>query len=139
MAFAMHGQAVIGVIERNRYFCMKSKDRQGNVVSANEGQDKVIQALYGTAAGRQALKVLTNPLVSRLGGRFFDSRASVPLVSPFIDRNHIDMEQYEEEDYESYNHFFTRRVREGEREFSMEPQVLCAPCDSKLTVCGRLN
>ena len=35
---------------------MKSKDRQGNVVSANEGQDKVIQALYGTAAGRQALK-----------------------------------------------------------------------------------
>lgn len=113
---------------------MKSKDRQGNVVSANEGQDKVIQGLYQTAAGRQALKLLTNPAVSRLGGRFFDSRMSVPLVAPFIERNHIAMEQYEEEDYESYNHFFTRRVKEGEREFSQEAHVLCAPCDSKLTV-----
>lgn len=113
---------------------MQSKDRQGNVVSANEGQDHVIQGLYGTAAGRQALRVLTNPAVSRLGGRFFDSRLSVPLISPFIERNHIDMEQYEEEDYESYNHFFSRRVKEGERKFSQEDHVLCAPCDSKLTV-----
>lgn len=113
---------------------MQSKDRQGNVVSANEGQDKMLQALYGTSVGRQTLKVLTSPMISKLGGRFLDSRVSTLLISPFIDKNHIAMEQYEEEDYESYNQFFSRRVKEGERTFSQEGNLLCAPCDSKLTV-----
>ena len=115
---------------------MQCKDRQGNVISANEGQDKVLQGLYGTGAGRQVLKVLTNPRISKWGARFFDSRLSKPLITPFIDKNHIDMEQYEEEDYQSYNHFFSRRVKEGERTFSPEERLLCAPCDSKLTVEG---
>lgn len=113
---------------------MQSKDRQGNVVSANEGQDKMLQALYGTSVGRQTLKVLTNPMISKLGGRFLDSRLSTPLITPFIEKNHIAMEQYEEEDYESYNQFFSRRVKEGKRTFSQEGHLLCAPCDSKLTV-----
>lgn len=113
---------------------MQSKDRQGNVVSANEGQDKMLQALYGTSVGRQTLKVLTNSMISKLGGRFLDSRLSTPLITPFIEKNHIAMEQYEEEDYESYNQFFSRRVKEGKRTFSQEGHLLCAPCDSKLTV-----
>lgn len=113
---------------------MQSKDRQGNVVSVNEGQDKMLQALYGTSVGRQTLKVLTNPMISKLGGRFLDSRLSTPLITPFIEKNHIAMEQYEEEDYESYNQFFSRRVKEGKRTFSQEGHLLCAPCDSKLTV-----
>lgn len=115
---------------------MQSKDRKGNVISSGEGQDKVIQGLYGTSVGRQTLKVLTKPVVSKIGSRFFDSKLSVPFISPFIDRNHIDMEQFEEEDYESYNHFFTRRVKEGMRPFSTEENLLCAPCDSRLTVEG---
>ena len=113
---------------------MHSKDRQGYLVAANGGQDKIVKGLYGTAIGRQALKVLTKPGISKLGGRFLDSKLSIPLIHPFIDRNHIDMEQYEEEDYESYNHFFSRRIKDGERGFSKRENLLCAPCDSKLTV-----
>lgn len=113
---------------------MQSKDRQGKVVSGNEGQEKVLQVLYGTSVGRQTLKVLTNPVISKLGGRVLDSKISTPLISPFIEKNHIAMEQYEEEEYDSYNQFFSRRIKEGEREFSKEENFLCAPCDSKLTV-----
>lgn len=112
---------------------MQSKDREGNIISANEGQDKVLTALYKTSLGRKALKVLTTPSLSKMGGRILDSRISTPFISPFIEKNNIPMEEYEEEDYESYNQFFTRRIKEGEREFSAEADVLCAPCDGKLS------
>ena len=31
---------------------MKCKDREGNIVSNNEGQDKLLHTLYDTKAGR---------------------------------------------------------------------------------------
>ena len=46
----------------------------------------------------------------------------------------FDMSQYEEKKYKSYNEFFTRKIKEGERIFDMTPELLCSPCDSKLTV-----
>lgn len=113
---------------------MLSKDRQGNVVSANENQDKVLEMLYRTAVGRQILKILTMPEVSKAGAHLLDSGVSVPFIRGFIRKNHIDMSEYEEETYQSYNHFFTRCIKEGKRPFVSKPQVLCAPCDSKLTV-----
>lgn len=113
---------------------MKCKDREGNVVSNNDGQDKVLQALYKTKAGRGILKVLVQPEISKAGSVLLDSGLSKPFITPFIEKNQIDMTKYEDEDYESYNHFFTRRIKEGERSFSDNPDMLCAPCDSKLSV-----
>ncbi len=113
---------------------MQGKDRDGNIVSGNEGQEKVISLLYETAPGRQILKLLTMPFVSEAGGKFLDSKLSAAFVKPFIKRNRISMAPFEEETYESYNHFFTRRIKEGERSFAAEQKVLCAPCDSKLSV-----
>lgn len=113
---------------------MQSKDRNGNIVSEEEGQDRLLETLYGTAAGRGLVKLLVNPAVSKAGGNLLDRGVSKLLVSPFIEKNHIAMEQYEDEEYESFNHFFTRKVREGERSFSGEPEVLCAPCDGRLSV-----
>lgn len=113
---------------------MKSKDRMGNIVSGNEEQEKVLRALYGNSFGRQALKVLTSPCVSRLGGRILDSSVSKFAVPLFVKKSGISLEDYEDEEYESYNQFFTRRIREGERTFVQTPEILTAPCDSKLSV-----
>ena len=113
---------------------MEAKDRAGNIVSGNEGQEKVIRALYESAFGRGTLKVLTAPVVSRIGGRFLDSAVSKVLIGPFVKKSGISLEAYEDEEYESYNQFFTRRMKEGEREFIQLPEILTAPCDSKLSV-----
>ena len=40
--------------------------------------------LYGTAPGRLLLRPLTARWLSRLAGRFMDSRLSRPLIAPFI-------------------------------------------------------
>lgn len=113
---------------------MDCKDRQGNIISENDSQDKLLKALYDSKAGRMALKVLVQPEISKAGSLFLDSKLSTSLIAPFIKKNHIQMEEFEQEDYESYNQFFCRRVREGKRDFSKEKQVLCAPCDSRVSV-----
>ena len=113
---------------------MDSKDRDGNIIPDEGTQGKILKALYETKVGRQALRVLVQPAVTKLGSSFLDSRWSACCITPFLEKSHIVMDEYEEEDYESYNQFFTRRIKEGKREFAKDAESLCAPCDSRLSV-----
>lgn len=110
------------------------KTRNGDIIVTNEGQNSLLKKLYGSAAGRMLLKLLTAPALSRAAGRFMDSRPSKLLIKPFIRRSAIDMSQFEQRDFRSYNDFFTRKVLPGKRPVDMTPEHLISPCDSKLTV-----
>ena len=109
------------------------KDRQGHIVKELEGQNKLLKKLYSTSAGRCALKILVSPFVTHLGGLYMSSPFSKTSISSFIKNNDIDMSQYEEKKYKSYNDFFTRRIKDGQRPFDDSKDVLMAPADSKLT------
>jgi len=113
---------------------MACKDREGNVVIENETQDKLLKKLYETETGRKALRLFVQPEVSKIGGRLLDSKLSIPFISPFIAKSDISMDEYEDGDYESFNHFFTRRIKEGRRVFAKEPELLCSPCDARLSL-----
>ena len=113
---------------------MNQKLRDGTVIIQKNGQDRFLGLLYGHSFGRAVLKPLVSPTFSRLAGRFLSSRASRVFIRPFIRQNHIDMSQFEEKNYVSYNEFFSRRIRPGARTVDMEPMHLVSPCDSKLTV-----
>ncbi len=97
------------------------------------GQDKFLARLYGSATGRMLLKPLVSPVISRAAGWFLSTRLSKVFIKPFIKSNHIDMSQFEEGPFRSYNEFFSRKIRPGARPMCMEPDALIAPCDSKLT------
>ena len=109
------------------------KDRQGHIVKELEGQNKLLKKLYSTSAGRCSLKILVSPFVTHLGGLYMSSPFSKTSISSFIKNNDIDMSQYEEKKYKSYNDFFTRRIKDGQRPFDNSKDVLMAPADSKLT------
>lgn len=109
------------------------KDRQGNVVKGIEGQDYLLKKLYGTSAGRCALKILVSPLITKLGGLYMSSPVSKMNIDSFIENNGIDMSQYEVTSYKSYNDFFTRKIRPGKRPFDPDRNRLMAPADSKVT------
>ena len=110
------------------------KLRDGTLLSEENGQDRLLGALYGSAAGRLLLKPLTAPFLSRLAGRLLSTKASCALIKPFVRRNHIDMSLFEPERYGSYNEFFSRKIRPEMRPVDSDPQHLISPCDSKLTV-----
>lgn len=112
---------------------MNIRDREGNIVTSGETQNKLLEKLYGNTVGRTLLKILTLPVVSKLVGAFMDSPLSIPLVEPFIRRNNIDMTQFQDVRFKSYNAFFTRRIRPETRPVDLNASSLISPCDSKLT------
>lgn len=107
--------------------------RNGTEVSSNSGQNKVLRILYGHKTGRAFLKVLTLPVISRLGGILLSSSISKLIIKPFIKMNNIDMSDYINQEYTSYNDFFTRDIKNGKRNFENNEYILGTPCDSKVS------
>lgn len=113
-------------------------DRLGNIINSGEKQNKLLGKLYGTFLGRCALKILVCKFISDLGGLYMDSSLSKVRIKKFIEENKIDMTQYVDEQYTSYNHFFTRKIKEGKRPFLVDSNILISPADSKLS-CYKIN
>lgn len=110
------------------------RDRNGNLVPGDDGQDRFLEWMYGTRPGRLLVKLMIRPGVSQAAGWLLDRRVSALAVRPFIRKNHICMDDFEQRRFRSFNDFFTRRVLPGKRPVDDAPTHLIAPCDSKLTV-----
>lgn len=89
--------------------------------------------LYHTTPGRMVLKILVHPAVSKVCGRFLDSSYSRILIKPFIKKNHIPMEDYERENYASFNECFYRKIKADRRPIPENDTVFMAPCDGLLS------
>ena len=113
---------------------MKCMDRRGNEVRQDDVQNKILIFLYRYKLGRILLSQLIKPWVSCITGAIMNSSLSRILINPFIRKYSINMEEYENRNYASYNEFFTRRIKEGVRRFDCQPDHLIAPCDGKLSV-----
>lgn len=91
--------------------------------------------LYNTKIGRLVLKpIVANKFVSNLVGWVLDRRISCVGIKPFIRKNNIKMDDYENKRYSSFNDFFIRKIKEGKREIIMDDDAFISPCDSKLMV-----
>ena len=112
---------------------MRVVNRQGQELKVNQSQNRLLKLLYSHFLGRCALKVLTLPFITHIGGMYMNSRLSKRQIQSFIQNHHIDMNQYEKQDYRCYNDFFTRQIKKEARPICQDHHVLIAPADSKLT------
>lgn len=94
----------------------------------------ILEFLYNTVSGRFLLKPLTSPRLSRICGRFLDSKLSSFLIEPFVKQNEIQLSDYKTTDIKSFNDFFSRKIKEGKRPIDMEGHHFIAPCDGLLSV-----
>lgn len=113
---------------------MKYIDRKGNITVDDSRQDQFLRHLYEDWGGRRLLPFLTHRFLSSVAGHFLNSAFSVGLIPPFVEKHHIDMEPYEWKKYTSYNDFFTRRLKPGQRPIHPGRQILISPCDGRLSV-----
>ena len=95
---------------------------------------KSLKFLYRNPFGRVVLAAISGRGVSKLAGKWMSSRFSRGRIKGFIASNGIDMSEYPEREYSSFNDFFTREIKPGRRPVDPDPDALCAPCDSRLTV-----
>ena len=113
---------------------MKYIDRMGNVTVEENGQDKLLRHLYNDRGGRLCLRVLVSPWISKMAGRLLNTGFSARFVGDFVEKNRIDLSICEKQKFSSWNDFFTRRLRQGERPVDEREKVLVSPCDGKLSV-----
>ena len=94
---------------------MRVVNRQGQELKVNQSQNRLLKLLYSHFLGRCALKVLTLPFITHIGGMYMNSRLSKRQIQSFIQNHHIDMNQYEKQAYRCYNDFFTRQIKKEAR------------------------
>lgn len=95
---------------------------------------KYLKFLYNTFLGRIILKIFTSKFSNNVIGLYMSSPLSKRKIKKFIKVNHIDMSEYVESNYNSFDDFFVREIKEGKRFFNPDENILLAPCDSKLLV-----
>ncbi len=88
--------------------------------------------LYSTVIGTIVLAFATRKTVSKAGSLYMNSKNSRRLIKPFIKKNKIDMSEYEDKQFKSFNDFFTRKILSGRRPFSKRVSDVMAVADSKL-------
>lgn len=94
---------------------------------------KSLRFLYYTKFGGLCLRLINRRWLSKLVGRHLDGKFSRRKIKKYIKKNGIDMSEFIEEDYKSFNAFFTRHIKPELRPFDMNPTALCSPCDGKVS------
>lgn len=113
---------------------MEWKDRQGHHISDGDENNKSLRFLYETKLGGVVLSIFVRKPVSDFVGWFMQRRISALWIKKFLKNSHIDMRQYENRKFKSFNDFFTRQIRPECRPVDLEPTHFISPCDCKLTV-----
>jgi phosphatidylserine decarboxylase len=94
-------------------------------------ESKSLRFLYNTFIGRIILKIATKKFVANLVAKYMNSKLSIHKIKSFIKKNNIDMEEYEEKKYRSFNEFFIRNIKKGKRNIN---DGIVAVSDSKLSI-----
>ena len=91
-----------------------------------------VRFLYNTPAGRFILKFLINPKISKFAGRFLNSRLSKFIVPIYVKKHKINLSEYKNRSFNSFNEFFIREKTNVKIDRS--PLNLISPCDGYLSI-----
>ena len=99
----------------------------------NNNPNKGLFFLYNTAAGRIILRIIAkNKIISCISGFLMNSFISKILIKPFIKKNSINMDEFENKKYNSFNDFFTRKLKNYNFKTFNENNTLISCATSRL-------
>lgn len=108
--------------------------QQKREIEVSQYNQRSLSFLYKTAVGRLFLKGITRPWISKIYGKYNDSKFSRRKISPFVKKYEIELSDYEKKEYQSFNDFFTRKILPNKRKFSKKETDFIAPADSRIMV-----
>jgi phosphatidylserine decarboxylase len=100
-----------------------------------------MERLMGDRLKLVMIKMLPKKTISRIIGRFAQSRASRPLIRPYAKFYKVDLTQAEKpiHRYMSLTEFFTRRLKEGARTVAEGAHVAVSPVDGCVSEFGTIT
>ena len=109
------------------------KSREGEILYGSASSDGSLTFLYGSVMGRLLLKIFVRRFTSRLAAVYMNSRFSKWLITKTVKEADIDLTEFERQEFDSYNDFFTRKIKEGKRPIAKDTESFISPCDAKLS------
>ncbi|MDP6779761.1 MAG: archaetidylserine decarboxylase [Candidatus Latescibacteria bacterium] len=114
------------------------RDREnGRIVQEPLLHDGAQRWIYRHAIVHWVLdRLVNNAAFCAYYGRSRSSFRSREGIADFVAEHGIDTDEFERpvDSYESFNAFFTRRLKPGARSFERDADVFCAPADGKVLV-----
>ena len=104
------------------------------VIEERENGDNSLKYLYNHRSGRLILKLLINPIFSRIYGIYKKTFFSKYAIKKFINKNSIDINKFEVKNYKSFNDFFTRKLKKEYLVKKYDKNDFISPAESKLSV-----
>lgn len=108
---------------------VRNRNSKENIIIES---NKALNFFYGNFIGRLFIKIAISKPITNLIGKYMNSKSSIKKIDKFIKENNINMYDYENKEYTSYNDFFTRKIKEVKRPINARKDILISPCDSKL-------
>jgi phosphatidylserine decarboxylase len=107
--------------------------KRGAVYDEPQYGERRLHLLYETTLGRLLLgAIFTRRWYSSLNAVLNKSPYSVRKIQPLVDRFGIDMSDYPEQSYTSYDSFVTRKIDPAKRPIASDPDALIAVADARL-------
>lgn len=91
----------------------------------------MLRFLYRRALGRCLLRLLISRPLSKAAGAYLSSRFSKWHIKKFVRNNSINLNDFESDNFRSFNDCFCRKIKDGKRPLE---QGLISPCDGLLSV-----
>jgi len=102
--------------------------------------EKWLSWLYGNPVGEASMYILVKrKFFSSIYGNMMDWKSSVEKIKPFVDEYNIDMDIVENQEYNSFNDFFTRKLKMSARPIDSSINVVVSPADGKILAYADLN
>jgi len=114
-----------------KFYDRESKKYKTELVAG----EKYLNWTYSSRLGMNLLEIfIKKKAFSKLYGWYCDTKTSRSKIKPFIKNLNIDMSIVEksEDEFNSFNEFFTRKLKKSARLFSNEKNILISPADGRL-------
>ncbi len=99
------------------------------------------QFIYTNPVGKAVRGLFSGTWFSMLAGAYADTRLSRTHIGNFVKKYGIDMEEATrpQEDYRTFNQFFTRKLKDGARPVAAGSDVLVAPADGHMLLIDHIS
>ena len=105
----------------------------GQLKTEKVAGEKWLVWLYYNPIGEATLWALAKrKLVSSVYGNMMDRSSSAKKINPFIEDFDIDMSVAQKQEFNNFNDFFTRKLKDGARPIDTISNIVVSPADGKI-------
>ncbi len=109
-------------------------DRQsGEIKTEKVAGEKWLTWLYYNPVGELTLRALVKrKFISSWYGDMMDAPRSADKIEPFVENYDVDLGIAQRQAFDSFNDFFTRKLKKDARPINTDPEVAVSPADGKV-------